>query len=125
MPSGRFLLAFTGQGHTYYETAVMTLLLVTLGRWLDAKTQVESTQANKDCHRDDNVPSGRSSEFVQGGFIFEHLLFLVIEDRVATGPSEDGHIHLFNAQREESVFRSVGQQIMISGPTAYILLFLS
>ena len=36
---------FTGQGHTYYETAVMTLLLVTLGRWLDAKTQVESSQA--------------------------------------------------------------------------------
>jgi len=46
---------------------------------------------------------------------------VVIEDRVATGPSEDGHIHLFNAQRAESVFRSVGQQIMISGPTAYIL----
>lgn len=35
----------TGQGHTYFETATMTLLLVTLGRWLDAKTQVEGNQA--------------------------------------------------------------------------------
>ncbi|RME50443.1 MAG: cation-translocating P-type ATPase, partial [Caldilineae bacterium] len=39
---------FTGQGHTYFETAVMTLLLVTLGRWLDARTQVESTRALDD-----------------------------------------------------------------------------
>ncbi len=46
---------------------------------------------------------------------------VVIEDRVATGPSEDGHIHLFNSQRDESVFRSAGQQILISGPTAFIL----
>ena len=36
---------FTGQGHAYFETAVMTLLLVTLGRWLDAKTQVEGNRA--------------------------------------------------------------------------------
>jgi heavy metal translocating P-type ATPase len=36
---------FSGQGHTYFETATMTLLLVTLGRWLDAKTQIESSQA--------------------------------------------------------------------------------
>ena len=36
---------FTGEGFTYFETATMTLLLVTLGRWLDAKTQVESSQA--------------------------------------------------------------------------------
>jgi Cu+-exporting ATPase len=36
---------FTGQGHTYFETATMTLLLVTLGRWLDARTQVEGNKA--------------------------------------------------------------------------------
>jgi Cu2+-exporting ATPase/Cu+-exporting ATPase len=36
---------FTERGHTYYETAVMTLLLVTLGRWLDAQTQVEGNRA--------------------------------------------------------------------------------
>jgi heavy metal translocating P-type ATPase len=36
---------FTGSGHTYFETATMTLLLVTLGRWLDAKTQVEGNKA--------------------------------------------------------------------------------
>jgi Cu2+-exporting ATPase/Cu+-exporting ATPase len=36
---------FTGAGHTYFETAVMTLLLVTAGRWLDARTQVEGNQA--------------------------------------------------------------------------------
>lgn len=36
---------FTGTGHTYFETAVMTLLLVTLGRWLDARTQVEGNKA--------------------------------------------------------------------------------
>lgn len=36
---------FTGQGNTYFETATMTLLLVTLGRWLDARTQVEGDQA--------------------------------------------------------------------------------
>ena len=36
---------FTGQGHTYFETASMTLLLVTLGRWLDARTQVEGSRA--------------------------------------------------------------------------------
>ena len=46
---------------------------------------------------------------------------VVIEDRVATGPSEDGHIHLFNAERSESVVRSAGQQMLVSGPTAYIL----
>lgn len=39
---------FTGQGHTYFETAVMTLLLVTLGRWLDARTQVEGDRALND-----------------------------------------------------------------------------
>lgn len=36
---------FTGQGHTYFETASMTLLLVTLGRWLDARTQIEGNRA--------------------------------------------------------------------------------
>lgn len=36
---------FTGQGHTYFETACMTLLLVTLGRWLDARTQIEGNRA--------------------------------------------------------------------------------
>ena len=36
---------FTSNGHTYFETAVMTLLLVTLGRWLDARTQVEGNKA--------------------------------------------------------------------------------
>lgn len=36
---------FTGQGHTYFETTVMILLLVTLGRWLDAKAQVDGSQA--------------------------------------------------------------------------------
>lgn len=36
---------FTGRGDTYFETASMTLLLVTLGRWLDARTQVEGNRA--------------------------------------------------------------------------------
>ena len=36
---------FTGRGHAYFETATMTLLLVTLGRWLDAKTQIEGNRA--------------------------------------------------------------------------------
>jgi heavy metal translocating P-type ATPase len=36
---------FTGQGHTYFETAVMILLLVTLGHWLDAKAQAEGNRA--------------------------------------------------------------------------------
>ncbi|MCB0080046.1 MAG: cation-translocating P-type ATPase, partial [Caldilineaceae bacterium] len=36
---------FTGRGHTYFETASMTLLLVTLGRWLDARTQIEGNRA--------------------------------------------------------------------------------
>lgn len=36
---------FTGSGHIYFETATMTLLLVTLGRWLDAQTQVEGNKA--------------------------------------------------------------------------------
>ncbi len=39
---------FTGHGHTYFETATMTLLLVTLGHWLDAKTQLESDKALDD-----------------------------------------------------------------------------
>jgi heavy metal translocating P-type ATPase len=38
-------VTFIGNGHTYFETAVMTLLLVTLGRWLDAKTQSEGNKA--------------------------------------------------------------------------------
>lgn len=36
---------FTGRGHSYYETACVTLLLVTLGRWLDARTQIEGNRA--------------------------------------------------------------------------------
>ncbi|MFN8446843.1 MAG: cation-translocating P-type ATPase [Caldilineaceae bacterium] len=36
---------FTGRGNIYYETTVMILLLVTVGRWLDAKTQVEGNKA--------------------------------------------------------------------------------
>lgn len=36
---------FSGRGHIYFETAVMILLLVTVGRWLDAKTQVEGNKA--------------------------------------------------------------------------------
>lgn len=36
---------FTGRGNIYFETAVMLLLLVTLGRWLDARTQVEGNKA--------------------------------------------------------------------------------
>lgn len=36
---------FTGHGQAYFDTTTMTLLLVTLGRWLDAKTQVESAKA--------------------------------------------------------------------------------
>lgn len=36
---------FTGHGQIYFETATMTLLLVTLGRWLDATTQVEGNRA--------------------------------------------------------------------------------
>ncbi len=39
---------FTGNGDTYFETAVMTLLLVTLGRWLDAQTMVEGNKAIDD-----------------------------------------------------------------------------
>jgi Cu+-exporting ATPase len=39
---------FTGRGDAYFETATMTLLLVTLGRWLDAKTQVEGNRAFDD-----------------------------------------------------------------------------
>ncbi len=39
---------FTGHGHTYFETATMILLLVTLGRWLDAKTYAEGNQAFDD-----------------------------------------------------------------------------
>lgn len=39
---------FTGRGHTYFETATMTLLLVTLGRWLDARTQLEGNKALND-----------------------------------------------------------------------------
>lgn len=46
---------------------------------------------------------------------------VVIEDRVATGPSEDGHLHLFNSNRIKSVFRSAGQQVLVCGSTAYIL----
>ncbi len=62
---------------------------------------------------------GRSSSWGQdlkgGSFA------VVIEDRIATGPSEDGHIHLFNSQKSEALFRSSGQQILVSGPTAYVL----
>ncbi len=39
---------FTERGPIYFETATMTLLLVTLGRWLDAKTQVEGNKAVDD-----------------------------------------------------------------------------
>lgn len=39
------IATITGSGDTYYETAVMTLVLVTAGRYLDAYTQVEGEKA--------------------------------------------------------------------------------
>lgn len=39
---------FTGRGDAYFETTVMTLLLVTLGRWLDAHSQIEGNRAIND-----------------------------------------------------------------------------
>lgn len=39
---------FTGHGQIYFDTTTTILLLVTLGRWLDAKTQVESAKALDD-----------------------------------------------------------------------------
>jgi len=45
----------------------------------------------------------------------------VLGNEVATGPSEDGHIHLFRSRTREIVLRSAGKQIIEAGAQVYVL----
>jgi len=40
-----YVSTLRGTGHTYFETACMVLVLVTLGRWLEAAGKVRATEA--------------------------------------------------------------------------------
>jgi len=47
---------------------------------------------------------------------------LLLGDRLASGPSEDGHIHLFNAVNRERFIRVRGRQLIVNDTTAYAIL---
>ena len=46
---------------------------------------------------------------------------VLVENKLATGPSEDGQIHLFNAQTTERLIQSRGRQLIVNGNISYIL----
>jgi Cu2+-exporting ATPase/Cu+-exporting ATPase len=78
---------FTGNGQTYFETAVMTLLLVTVGRWLDARTQVEGNRAlNKLLAR---TPVEATQILPNGQEVRTLVEKLKIGDRVRVRPGEN------------------------------------
>jgi heavy metal translocating P-type ATPase len=78
---------FTGAGHTYFETATMTLLLVTLGRWLDARTQVEGDKAlDKLLAR---TPTEASLITLDGQEIRTPVEKLRVGDRIRVRPGEN------------------------------------
>lgn len=86
---------FTGYGHTYFETATMTLLLVTLGRWLDARTQVESSKALDEllartpAEATLVTPSPSKDEFREGGETRVPVDQLRPGDRIRVRPGEN------------------------------------
>ncbi len=47
---------------------------------------------------------------------------LLVDGHLATGPSEDGHIHLFDASSRARIVRARGQQLIVSGDTAFVLM---
>jgi len=47
---------------------------------------------------------------------------LVVNRTLATGPGEDGVLHLFDETAAESLFTTEGQQVVIDGLTAFVLL---
>ncbi|MCX7047818.1 MAG: PQQ-binding-like beta-propeller repeat protein [Candidatus Sumerlaeota bacterium] len=46
---------------------------------------------------------------------------LVVEDQLATGPSEDGQIHFYDAKSNEKLLRATGRQLLVNGDVAYLL----
>ena len=46
---------------------------------------------------------------------------LLVDDNLVTGPSEDGHVHLFAAGRAERIVRAVAKRIIVKNETAYLL----
>jgi Cu2+-exporting ATPase/Cu+-exporting ATPase len=78
---------FTGTGHAYFETAVMTLLLVTFGRWLDARTQVEGDRALKKLLA--RTPVKASQILPDGREIRSHVEKLKVGDQVRVRPGEN------------------------------------
>ncbi len=46
---------------------------------------------------------------------------VVVDDRIVTGPSEDGQMHVFNMHRKESVIHGVGNQLIVNGMHSYML----
>ncbi|MBN2376261.1 MAG: PQQ-binding-like beta-propeller repeat protein [Sedimentisphaerales bacterium] len=46
---------------------------------------------------------------------------LLVENKLAAGPSEDGQIHLFNTQTTERLIQFYGRQLIVNGEISYIL----
>ena len=47
---------------------------------------------------------------------------VLVDGRLATGPSEDGHIHLFDANSRVRVVRARGRQLIVTDGTAFVLM---
>lgn len=77
----------TGHGHTYYETASMTLLLVTLGRWIDARTQIEGNRTVDELLA--QTPTTASRLLADGSELRVAIEDIVIDDHVRVRPGEN------------------------------------
>ncbi len=78
---------FTGHGHVYYETACVTLLLVTLGRWLDARTQIEGNRALEELLA--QAPTTATRLLPNGGEEVVALDLIQVGDELRIRPGEN------------------------------------
>jgi outer membrane protein assembly factor BamB len=46
---------------------------------------------------------------------------VLVDDKLATGPSEDGQIHLFDARSKERLVKAQGRQLIVNGNISYLL----
>lgn len=64
-------------------------------------------------------PLGKSAPWAPN--LFGGCRAVVIEDQIATGPSEDGQFHLFSSNLKDKIIRTDGLHLIVNKKAAYIL----
>jgi Cu2+-exporting ATPase/Cu+-exporting ATPase len=112
---------FTGEGHAYFETVTTTLLLVTLGRWLDARAQVEGSRALNELLA--RAPAEASLISADGAETRVPVEQLKVSDQIQVRPGEnfavdgrvisgEGSVNQANITGEASpVYKGPGQTV--------------